>query len=336
MKKEKKPVNKKILLGFASLLACIGIIVISSFFPFIIDPSKFLTKEFLTREIIIIAIVIVSMISSIFIGQAGNGSNPNSNIAKARVKFNESVSKITNISTFFQWIRRVQQPEDIALIKERKMREIGITNFAVIDLDIKEINSLIDTPQKIDGRYYKAITKEQAKDLIYIKTKLKINLVEPNYYLTCKSNDTDRTITEKAGNESRKKSSMIVISVLSKSVMTLVIAIVFTSFVYDASSVLSQAQAWADFLSRMSAVISSSFMGYMVGSQINDIDADYIEMRVLIHKKFLEDKDFKPLTQEEEAKEQFSERVKKENQILMLGGNDDERGQEKESTNILD
>ena len=321
MKNGKRKINKKILLGFVSLLACIGIIVVTSFFPFIIDPSKFLTKEFLTNELIIVAIVIFATISTIFIGQASNSSNPNSEIAKAKVSFNESMAKITNINAFFQWVRKVLQPEDIKLIKERELRKVGIEDFEILKLEISEIEKLVNEPLRIGGHYYKKITEEQAKAVIYIKTKLKIFLVQPNYYLTFNSNDVDKTITERSSNESKKKTNVIIISILSKLSMTIAIAMIFASFVpLDNSETITQTACWMTFISRISAMVSSSFMGFMIGSQINDIDADYIRMRVMVHKKFLEDKDFKPLSQQEEAREELVERVKKENQqVLMIG-----------------
>ena len=51
--------------------------------------------------------------------------------------------------------------------------------------------------------------------------------------------------------------------------------------------------------------------------KINDIDAEYISMRVIVHEMYLQDKDFKPMDQQEEAKELFKNRIMKES-ILKL------------------
>ena len=93
----RKYFNRKIILGVSSLFICIALICICSFVPFIIDPSQWQTVEFLTDELIIVAIVIFAMISTIFIGQASNAQNENSNLAKSRVLFFETSSKIVNI-----------------------------------------------------------------------------------------------------------------------------------------------------------------------------------------------------------------------------------------------
>ena len=85
------------------------------------------------------------------------------------------------------------------------------------------------------------------------------------------------------------------------------------------------AAALAKFVSRVWAMISSAFMGYMVGTQMNDIDAEYIEMRVQVHTRYLQDQEFKPLSQQDEAKQEFVERVREE-QVLQLEDKTEMRG----------
>ena len=78
--------NRKVLLGGAALACFVGIIAICSFFPFIIDPSRWKTKEFLSDQLIASAISIFSIVCVMYMAQASNASNERSNICKARVK----------------------------------------------------------------------------------------------------------------------------------------------------------------------------------------------------------------------------------------------------------
>ena len=142
--KIKKFANKKIILGVFSLILCIFLIIVCSFFPFIIDPSKWQTTEFLTDELIIIAIVIFALVSTMFIGQASNAQNEGSNLAKARASFFESLKCITNINYFNQWVKKVLQPNDVKIMKERILKEYNIEDFSVIDLEYSELNSLLE------------------------------------------------------------------------------------------------------------------------------------------------------------------------------------------------
>lgn len=331
VEKFRKGVNKKVLLGIFSLLMCLGLIIVCSFVPFIIDPSQWQTNEFLTDELLVSAIVIMSMVSFMFIAQASNAQNEDSRIAKARRDFFASVKLVIErgVNAFRQWIRKILQPEDVQAIKERRLRNLGIDDLYILELDDHQLLELASNAQRYPipratneedrkGRYFKKITMEQYKGILEIqKTESKIKFVEPEYYLSVKNLTDTRTVSERAYNENRKKRFFLSSSIISKLVITIVSAMIFASLVRDLTADVDQAAAWAKFASRVWAMISSSFMGYIVGVQMNDIDAEYIEMRIQIHTRYMQDKEFKPLTQQEEAKKEFVERVKEE-QVLKL------------------
>lgn len=329
--KFKKTVNKKVLLGIFSILMCMGLIIVSSFVPFFIDPRQWQTKQFLTDELIISAIVIMSMVSVMFIGQASNAQNENSRIAKSRVKFFSSLDTVIQkgINSFRQWIRKVLQPEDIQIIKERRLRNLGLDDVMILELDEIQLRELSKAAQRYPienadnerdrkGRYFKKITTEQYKNLLKMRRNdMNLRFVEPEYYLSVKNLTDTRTVSERAVNEGKKKRFFLSSSIISKLLLTIVSAMIFASLVRDLSTSVDQAAAWAKFISRMWAMISSSFMGYIVGTQMNDIDAEYIEMRIQVHTRYLQDRNFKPMSQQEEAKQEFVERVKQE-QVLQL------------------
>lgn len=308
--------NRKIVLGIAALLCCIAIIVLSSFFPFIIDPSRWQTKEFLSDELIITAIVIFSIVCVMYIGQAGNAMSPESKLAQARVKFSKSVSLITNISAFEQWVRVRLQPDDIQTERESILRKCGLDDFTIIKLEDSEIKALVGTPQKYGDRFYKGISKQQCREALRAKY-FKMRLVNPTYYLVCSSISSDQTISRKSGNENKKKGVLLTWSIASKVVMSIVLAVIFASLVYDINGGKGNSTAWLKFASRMFSMMTSSFLGYLIGCQMNDIDADFIENKVLAHTKFLQDADFKPKEQQELARQEFVDRVRQENVTMI-------------------
>lgn len=310
--------NRKIMLGLASLVCLIGIIALCSFFPFIIDPTRWQTEEFLSDELIISAIVIFATLCLMMIAQASNAMNPESKLAKARVRFYDSVSKIIGekrINAFGQWVRKVLQPSDIRAAKEREIVRAGIDDMSVLDLDAQQIKALVDTPQKYGDRFYKALDKEQCEKALRAK-RMRFSLVDPSYYLTCEKHASDRTITEQSAQENKKKGALLSWSIVSKIAITIIFAMIFTSLVYDETTSIDSAKGWMKFMTRMTAMASSSFMGYVIGCQMNDIDASYIDLKVSAHCKYFEDVTFKPQDQQEEAKEAYAERVREENMAL--------------------
>lgn len=336
--KFKNFINKKVLLGLFSILMCLGLIIVCSFVPFVIDPKQWQTIQFLTDELIISAIVIMCMVSAMFIGQAGNAQNEKSNIAKARRDFFASVKDVIarGVNAFRQWIKTVLQLEDIQTIKERKLRMLGIDDVLILELEDNQLIELTYAAQRYPiekaadendrkGRYFKKITSEQLKGILDIKkADLKIKFVEPEYYLSVKNLTDSRTVSERAVNEGKKKIFVLSASIISKLLITIVSAMIFASLVRDLTADMDQAAAWAKFGARIWAMISSLFMGYVVGVQINDIDAEYIEMRVQVHTRYLQDNKFEPLSQQDEAKQEFIDRVKKEQVIKQI---DNKNGQ---------
>ena len=320
----KRIANRKILLGSAAILIACVFIGITSFVPFVITGEKLSSEKFWTDELIIIAIIIFSIVAVMYIGQASNAQNPQSQIAKAKVEFRESLLQITNINAFSQWIKKVLQPEDLQAIKERELRRIGIDDYTVLYLDDNQIKAMAKGAQKFEyhykniseTRYYSKISQKQADYILSLKDGVKkIHMVEPGYYLTVSSIEVSKTDSEKSGRESIKKTAKLAFSLVSKIILVLIPAVIFAALARDLSAGdTDMAQAFSTFFSRVWALISSSFMGYIIGCQMNDIDADYIQLRVRVHKRYIQDKDFKPLTQQEMARKDFIERVKKDNE----------------------
>lgn len=315
-------INKKTMLGVFALVCCIGIIALCSFFPFIIDPTKWQTKEFLSDELIVCSISIFSIVCVMMISQSSNSSNPKSNICRARVKFlggvdeggtyvPGSVDRITKgglISGFGQWVRQVLQPSDIRSAKEKMVMRAGMEDVTVLDLEPVELESLTNGPMKIGNKFYKSITKKQMDEVKKAK-RATFALVDPSYYLNCSKNANDRTITEQSGGETKKKSILLSWSIISKVFMSIMIAMVFTSLVRDTTQGGDAATAWMKFAVRMLSMATSSMMGYFVGCQMNDIDAYYIELKCFVHDTFFNDKSFKAKSQQEEAKISYEKQI---------------------------
>lgn len=306
--------NKKILLGGLTMVLVLAIIVVSSFWPFILDPTRIGTTEFITDQMIIMAITISATVSMMFISQASNAQNPKSELAKAKVAFEISIKRIIEHTAFYQWVKRVLQPQDRQDIAEKGMLKLGV-DFKVWDLSDTEIRSLT-VAQKFGDTFYKPLTEKQIQGVFDLKKRVKnIKFVSPNYYTSYKSWMADKNLSEIAASENQKKIMTIIFQLSLKIILTFIGAAILGSLVRDlAQEGGSTAQAGMRFLSRMFAFITSSFLGYMLGCKLNDLDAFYIQKRIEAHNLYLEDKEFKPV---DEAKEAFKERCLEEEHKLI-------------------
>ena len=320
--KIKKYKDKKVILAVLSILVMLIIIVISSFMPLLLDPSKFLTLEFLTNSMITIVICIFGTISCMIIGQASNETNEKSKIYIAREQFFEKKKQVGNFNFFYQWVKKVLQPNDLKEMQLKSMQEKGITmykKYSYLDLTETEIKSLLGKPQKINGNFYASLNQEQVELLLKIKSgKFKnFHFVEPIYYLTLDNRDIDKTISERSGKEGSKKTFLLSLSLISKIILTLLVSMVFASLMPKDGATTNVGNQFFTLFSRLSTLFTSAFMGYNVGCQTNDIDASFLDLKSLVIDMYLSDTTFSPLDEEELAKEEFKEQVKKDNEEYM-------------------
>lgn len=306
--------NKKVLLGVLALLLMLIFICVSSFVPFIITKDKIGTAKFWTDELIITAITILATLATMFIAMASNAQDVRSELAKARVEFMVSKERIKKQFTkFSQWVKKVLQPNDIQSIKERELRSVGITDYTVLlleDSDIEQLRTISinkPLPGTSEDHYYSKLTNKQCNKILVLKDGIKKKLVEPQYYLTAKSLGADKTISEQSGNENLKKAISLTISLVSKIILTLMFALIIGALARDLSEGAGedQAQMWLTFLARMFALITSMFLGWIVGCQANDIEAEYLRLRVTVHDLYLEDTTFVPEDEQEIARQEY-------------------------------
>lgn len=269
--------NKKVLLGLLTVLLTLAIVVVSSFWPFILDPNKLDTKKFLTDELTITAIVLSVTVSIMLVAQASNANNPKSDIAKAKVEFANSMNLISSRTGLHDWIKGNLQKRDKDDLARLEMEKLEIP-FSVYELSDKEIKNL------------QGYEKKKLKKVIHLKKTIKkIKFVDPTYYTTVKSYEKTKNLSQIASGESVKKTLTVVIQLISRIIFTWVIAAIIGSLVRDLTQEGgSNAQVWMTFLSRIFAFGSSCFMGYNLGCKLNDLDAFYIIKRVEVHKLYLE------------------------------------------------
>lgn len=314
VEKAKRLMNRKIILGGTALLIALVTICVSSFVPYMFKPENLRTYKFITDLIINCAIVVLAMVATIFIGQASNAQNPKSNVAKATAKFIASKKEVEQkgIHNFKVWVKKVQQPEDIRLIKNEILFSNGIEDPSILELAIDDVKALVSGPKRFNGIAYPGITEEQVKVIVKLKTKgIQIKLVPPEYYINVKNLTDARTKSQRAANEGAKKSAKLIVSVTSKLVLTIVFSSIFAMLAKDLSQNVDKLEAFSTLFFRLLNFFTSVFMGYLVGCQINDLDAEYIDMREEVHREFLEDKTFKAEGVKIEAERQIREEEEK-------------------------
>jgi len=282
--------NKKIVLSSIASLWVVAIICLTSFVPYILDPSKITEDSFISNLILIIAITIFGVVISMIMSKTSNAGNKDSNIAKARAEFFDIIKKIKDFSPYYQWISLVKQPFDQKKKNERLLKSVAISDVDLyLSLSFNDLKRLLNTtsPIEINGRYFDKLLPEQFNIINRIKKgKENIKFVDPSYYTTLRKGETRITPAERASEENRVHSMNMIIGVATKVLSTIAFNIIIGMFVKDISSSLSNAEAWVLLIQRMSAYATSNTVGYLLGAKDNDVAAGYVQDRINMYKEF--------------------------------------------------
>ena len=314
--------SKKLVLGLLSFVLVLAMIVVSAFSELSMNPSNWQSSEFISKELIQVAIAVMSMVCFINIGKSGNALDPRSELAKSRKEFSESIVKIksSGINGFLQWVKQVKQKTDQNDENEYLLNSVGIENKLYLDLSESELKTLLVQPYEKDfpsGKiYFKEINEKQFETIIRIKNgKNAINFINPTSYLILDKGSVAMSDSRKLSQQQKKETLTMVVDVASRFISVLMFGLIMGAFVVETLSEDADiTRNLMNLFTRLSTATTSAFMGYMSGCKLNDLTASYVQIKIAVHLQYLDDKEFAPLTEQEEAKRNFAEFVKKENE----------------------
>lgn len=318
MKIAKKYSDKKTVLAFLSFGMVLAITVLSAIPEFAIKPEQVLTTKFATKLIMTLIIGITSLVCFMIIGGTRNSLNELSEIYRAREEFRASAKDIidNHYPTFKQWIIRKRRPDKQLEVNKRLLRHVGITNLNYLELEECDLRNLITAPNKELGEKFgiRQINQEQFDVIMAIKTgKSAIKYLNVNDYLLEKTTGVDQTDEEVLVNQFKKRNWMFGEKIGSRTLVLIVMSITLGSIGWDVLQSMEGDMTTAqlvftiiwDILTKFATATSSAFIGYHDGGKFNDFDANYLRIKTAVHIQFKNDKDFKPLTEQELAKEEY-------------------------------
>lgn len=318
IKVAKKYADKKTILASLSFVMVLAITILSAIPEFAIKPEQIFTLKFITKLIMTLIIGMTSLVCFILIGGTSNSLNPMSEIYKARSSFRDSAKNIieNHYSTFKQWVERIRRPDQQLKVNKRILRHAGITNMAYLELDECVLKDLVKAPNKelADEYGVRQITEDQFKTIMLIKNgKTSIKFLNVDDYLLETTMGIDQTDEEVLVNQFKKRNLMFGEKISSRGLILVVVAVTFGCIGWstvqnmegDASATQRTFTIIWDILTKLTTAISSAFIGFFDGGRFNDFDANYLQIKTNVHVQYLEDKSFKPLTEQELAKEEF-------------------------------
>ena len=333
-KLEKFGITRKTVYATLSMVIAIALIVVLSLVNADFDINALKTTKFWTNFAILAGLSIVGMVMGIQSGKDMSQNNKIGAFRKSLEKFSTIFKKIDEIMLFayfedwLQIFREKKRKEKI----ERIIKDCGIKQLEVLDLDLSEI-SMLTKPYKKEWAkdserhygngeeitYFLSCTEEQIETIKYcLSGKVKVSAI-PKSFFTDATNQSEKDMWESASKASKKKSLFLGSNYLYKLLGLLAISALFAGLDPSTSGDISSGKMWTLMMTRIFCLLTSYFWGIFVGFEYVKIDTTYINFKTLILNQYFEEyqlKIFVPKTIEEISKEQYDKYEKEQQSII--------------------
>lgn len=231
-----------------------------------------------------------------------------------------------NDFAFTQWLQRYYEKNKMDFFKA-VLSSHGNINAQVLDLDVHEIEELRNPYKKVwdetefKGRkptYFRSLDDKQIKIVRdMFSGRINFSRIPDDFFKTLNGKVVTSEYARQA--EANKKHTMgYVLMILGRLILIFFIAFVFNAFALQVSKAESGEevlQRTVSTISRLWTMASSFVYGFSLGRVMTMDESATIEYKARVNKEFLDDKDFKPISEEDEAKRQY-EKYEKEQQAI--------------------
>lgn len=329
LKDRLKATNVKSLLRAISIILVLLLVVIASVMQLALDPSKLTWNSWLASTGVMVAISVVG----IFLGESW-GKDHQRTYSAGRYQyllhqFRERVKRVDEgklFSSFDKWYL------DFSKKHERIVMNDYLLEFGMIDSEVVLDNlvrfkenavreDVLKHPVKMgDGKFVSTKTKEQLQAIDDILNgELSLRNPSSNFYLT--EYTYQRVYILKAPEEiNKKKKSAEVFGRGSRIVFSIVLSAFWAMITVQEFMDAGNTQAWMNLVSRIVAVFTSIFNGYLNGVIYVGLDGDLLDNKTRVLDQFLNDVDngtFKMRSQQEDAKEEY-EKYQREHPVAKV------------------
>ena len=325
-----KHLTRETLFALAALGFMLVIIILSALANAGFDPEKIDKGRLITNTIMNAIITISAMVAFVPVGVSNTKQRTNKDGSNGRYlqdfyDYNEIRTKIEPRRLVFNQWHQLQYVKETHQKKVTYLLDLGILQAeAILKLDRQQIVEL-EKPQcyVIDGEkvFFKSLTPLQVKACLRaIDGKINVHKLS-DYYFLYPDGKGSKSFYDQAYYESKRERNAMVGKIIYHVALGFLTTCVFTGLDANwkdlAEDPNAAYNAFITMISRVFNAVSSSFWGTMIGQEHVYMLCYYLTGRTQFLQAFDADKDFVPVSIEEEAKQEYIERVKDE--TLLLG-----------------
>lgn len=318
-------------LGFMLIIIVLTALANAGFNPEQIDKGKLITNLIMNSIITITATIVFIPVGVINTKQRVNPDGSNGRYLQDFYEYSEIRQKIEPRRIVFNQWHQQQYLKELYQKKVTYLLDLGIEQAEqIMLLDRSQIVSL-DKPQcfTIEGEkyFFKSLTPIQIKGCLRaISGKINVHKLSDFYFLYPDGKGT-KSFYDQAYYETKRERNAMTIKIIYHITLGILTTCVFTGLDANwkdfAENPNAAFNAFITMVSRIFNAISSAFWGSMMGQEHVYMLCYYLTGRTQFLKSFDADKDFIPVSVEDQAKQEYIERVKEE--TLRLGNSGDKK-----------
>lgn len=318
----KKIANRKGILITISLLFVAVLIAITSFANAGIDPEYWKSEKFLYDTMFTVSLVLIGIVFGHAEGDNFFRNNEKGLFCATYDSYNKMRILIENfIDKFRDWAYHLFKRESYEKCIRYLMDENGIRQAKLILLLDREQIKLLSTPQcfKVDGvdRYFNSLSETQIMAVLNVLDgKVKVKYIHDSYFLNAYAKNGNKSMYEQASVQEKRKRKNFIVLVTYRVIITMLISMVLTAFVFENEGGGNTAQAFYTLLLRYFTLFSSVSWGIFVASDMIKEECIFLDYKTTtLHQFYLDvevNKTFVAKTDEERAFETIQQIIEKE------------------------
>ena len=311
----KKLANRKAVLITISLLFLATLIAITSFANAGIDPNYWGSDKFITDTMFTISLVLIGIVCGQAEGDNFFRTNEKGLFVSTYNNYNAKRSLIEKIvDKFKDWNYNLYKREFYNKCLRYLADENGIRQAKLImQLDRSQIVKL-NEPQMFvvdnEQRYFNSLTEAQINACLkVIDGKIKVKYISESYFLNAYSKNGNKSMYEEASKQQERKRKTFLVLTSYRVLLTLLVSMVLTAFVFEQQDGVDKAQAFYTLLLRYFTLFSSVGWGIYVANDMIKEDCIFLDYKAMTLQQFYLDvevnKTFIAKTDEEKAYEKI-------------------------------
>lgn len=322
-KLNKYGMTKKTFYSVSGVIICILLIVVMSITQAQFDTSLIETVSFWVDFVILAGLCIYGMISGQQTGNDMSRNNPNGMFRSSLKKFENIFSKLDTLMLFAyfdEWIE-IYREKKLRKKIEALLKDNGIHQMEVLDLDLSEIEKLTEPYKKIWQKsnketYFLTYTQEQINVIKYcLAGHVKVSKLPRTFFVDAFYH-SEKDMWESAAKSNHKKNAFLTINYIYRIVALLVLSILSAGLVPGEFEEAGQATVWLLLAKRIFCVVTAFLWGIFIGFEIVKIDISYIDFKTDVLNSYYQDCElniYVPNSLEDKAKKLYeSNQVHKE------------------------